>query len=35
MTLNEILNANGIAEDVVTAILAAMKENKIFTASED
>ncbi len=35
MTLNEILNANGIAEDVVTAILAAMKENKIFTASEE
>jgi hypothetical protein len=35
MTLNEILNANGIAEDVVKAILAAMKENKIFTASEE
>ena len=35
MTLNEILNANGVAEDVVTAILAAMKENKIFTASEE
>lgn len=35
MTLNEILNANGIADDVVTAILAAMKDNKIFTASEE
>jgi len=35
MTLNEILNANGVAEDVVNAILAAMKENKIFTASEE
>lgn len=35
MTLTEILNANGIAEDVVTAVLAAMKENKIFTASEE
>lgn len=35
MTLNEILNANGVAEDVATAILAAMKENKIFTASEE
>ena len=35
MTLNEILNANGIADDVVNAILAAMKENKIFTASEE
>ena len=35
MTLNEILNANGIAEDVVTAILAAMRENRIFTASEE
>jgi dGTP triphosphohydrolase len=35
MTLNEILNANGIAEGVATAILAAMKENKIFTASEE
>ena len=35
MTLNEILNANGVAEEVVTAILAAMKENRIFTASEE
>ena len=35
MTLTDILNANGIAEDVVTAILTAMKENKIFTASEE
>ena len=35
MTLTDILNANGIAENVVNAILSAMKENKIFTASEE
>lgn len=35
MTLSDILNANGVSEDVVKAILAAMKENKIFTASEE
>lgn len=35
MTLTDILNANGIAEDVASAVLAAMKENKIFTASEE
>lgn len=35
MNLTEILNAQGITEQVVTAILAAMKENNIFTASEE
>jgi len=35
MNLTDILNAQGIAEDVVNAILSAMKENKIFTASEE
>lgn len=35
MTLTDILNANGIAEDVVNAILTAMKDNRIFTASEE
>lgn len=35
MTLNEILNANGVSEEAVAAILAAMKEHKIFTASEE
>ena len=35
MNLTDILNANGIEEKVANAILAAMKENKIFTASEE
>ena len=35
MNLTEILNAQGITEEVVKAILAAMKENKIYTASEE
>lgn len=35
MTLTDILNANGLEETVVNAILSAMKENKIFTASEE
>jgi len=35
MNLTEILNAQGITEEVVNAILAAMRENKIFTASEE
>ena len=35
MTLTDILNAQGITEEVVNAILTAMKENKIFTASEE
>ena len=30
MTLQEILKANGVGDDSVAAILAAMKENKIF-----
>lgn len=35
MTLQELLTQNGIAEDIVTKILNGMKENKIFTASEE
>lgn len=35
MNLTEILNAQGITDEVVKAILAAMKENNIFTASEE
>lgn len=35
MNLNEIFKANGIEDAVANAILAAMKENKIFTASEE
>lgn len=35
MTLQELLLQNGIAEETVNAILAGMKENKIFTASEE
>ena len=35
MNLNEILKSNNIADEVITAILTAMKENKIFTASEE
>lgn len=35
MTLNEILKANGVNDEAISAIAAAMKENKIFTASEE
>lgn len=35
MNLNEIFKANGIEDAVTNAILAAMKENKIYTASEE
>ena len=35
MNLTEILNAQGITEEVVNAILTAMRENSIFTASEE
>lgn len=35
MTISEILKENGLSEDVVKAILDAMKTNKIFTASEE
>ena len=35
MNLTDILNAQGITEEVATAILAAMKENSIYTASEE
>lgn len=35
MTLQEILKANGVVDDIVSKVLAAMKENKIYTASEE
>lgn len=35
MNINEILQAKGITEDVIQAILDEMKANKIFTASEE
>ena len=35
MTLNEILQAKGITDDVIKAIAEEMKTNKIFTASEE
>ena len=35
MNFNEILKARNITEEDIAAILAAMKENKIFTASEE
>ena len=35
MNLNEILKAQGIADDAIKAIAAAMKENKIYTAGEE
>ena len=35
MNLNEILQAKGITDDVIKAIVEDMKTNKIFTASEE
>ena len=35
MTFQELLTQNGISEEQISAILAGMKENKIFTASEE
>ena len=35
MNLNEIFKAQGIEENAVNAILAAMKENKIYTTNEE
>lgn len=35
MTLQELLKANGVSDDAIKAILAGMKENKIFTAGEE
>lgn len=35
MNLNEILKANGVSDESIAAITAAMKENKIFTAGEE
>lgn len=35
MTLQEILKTNGVADDAIEKIVAGMKENKIFTASEE
>lgn len=35
MTLQEVLKAQGLTDEQVTAVLVAMKENKIYTASEE
>ena len=35
MTINEIFKAKGISDETAADILAAMKENKIFTAGEE
>lgn len=35
MKFEELLKKNGIAEDVVEKIISTMKENKVFTASEE
>ena len=35
MTLNEILKAKGISDDIITAVLEEMKTNKIFTSAEE
>lgn len=35
MTLNEILKAKGISEEIIKAVLDDMKTNNIFTASEE
>ena len=35
MTLQEILKANGVSNDAIEKIVADMKENKIYTSSEE
>lgn len=35
MTLQEILKAKGISDDIIEAVVADMKQNRIFTASEE
>lgn len=35
MTLQELLKAQGLSDEQITAITGAMKENKIFTATEE
>lgn len=35
MTLQEILKAKGIGDDIIASVLGDMKQNKIFTASEE
>lgn len=35
MTLNELLKANGVADDSIEKIVKEMKENKIFTVGEE
>ena len=35
MTLEELLKAQNLTDEQVTAIIGGMKENKIFTASEE
>lgn len=35
MTLEEVLKANGVADEAITSILNGMKENKIYTTGEE
>ena len=35
MTLNELLKAQGLTDEQITAIVGAMKENKIYTTNEE
>ena len=35
MTISEILKAKGVADDVINGVLADMKANKVYTASEE
>ena len=35
MTLEEVLKANGVTDEAITAIINGMKENKIYTTSEE
>lgn len=35
MTISEILKAKGVADDVIASVLADMKANKVYTASEE
>lgn len=35
MTLEELLKAQGLSDEQIKAITASMKENKIYTASEE
>ena len=35
MTLAEIMKSNGMTDEVINAVLSAMKKNKIFTTGEE